>query len=44
MDVFWERVDEIWNDFHKDLCQGHVDNIPERTQEIINRKVGPTKY
>jgi hypothetical protein len=36
-------VEKIWNDFDDELCQRHIDSMPKKTQEIINRKGGATK-
>jgi hypothetical protein len=43
-DKLWERVEKIWNDFDNELCQRYIDIMPKKTQEIINRKGGSTKY
>ncbi|KAG1132613.1 hypothetical protein G6F38_013287 [Rhizopus arrhizus] len=39
-----ERVEKIWNDFDKKLCQRYIDSMPARIQEVINKKRGATKY
>ena len=40
----WDRVEEQWNTFDKDVCRRYIDSMPNRIQAVIDANGGHTRY
>ena len=44
MEQLWERVEKEWNEIPAEVCQGLIESMPRRIDEVVKAKGGYTKY
>jgi acid phosphatase class B len=40
----WERIQEVWNEIPKEICENLVKSMPQRVQAVKHAKGRHTKY
>ena len=44
MHELWERVETEWNKIPQEVCEGLVESMPQRIEEVLKAKGGYTRY